>query len=131
MKRFFPLLFAFLMLVSALPAVAQILRLRIDGTIQPIAAERVSRAVNTAQSRHASALLIELNTPGGLLDSTREIVSKIESSPVPVIIFVSPSGARAASAGFFILESADVAAMADGTNTGAAHPVTLYGGQPS
>jgi membrane-bound serine protease (ClpP class) len=130
MKRLFPLVVAFLLLLAVLPACAQILRLRIDGTIQPIAAERVARAVDAAQSRHASALLIELDTPGGLLDSTREIVAKIETSTVPVIIFVAPSGARAASAGFFILESADIAAMASGTNTGAAHPVTLGGGQP-
>jgi membrane-bound serine protease (ClpP class) len=130
MKRFLPLCFAFLLLFAALPGRAQILRLRIDGTIQPIAAERVSRAVDAAQSRHASALLIELDTPGGLLDSTREIVTKIDASSVPVIIFVAPSGVRAASAGFFILESADVAAMATGTNTGAAHPVTMGGGQP-
>jgi membrane-bound serine protease (ClpP class) len=129
MKRLLPLCLAFLLLLAALPAGAQILRLRIDGTIQPISAERVSRAVDAAQSRHAAALLIELDTPGGLLDSTREIVAKIDASSVPVIIFVNPSGARAASAGFFILESADVAAMATGTNTGAAHPVTL-GGQP-
>ena len=130
MKRLFPLAIAFLLLLAALPATAQVLRLRIDGTIQPIAAERVARAVDAASSRHAAALLIELDTPGGLLDSTRDIVSKIDASPVPVITFVAPSGARAASAGFFILEAGDVAAMATGTNTGAAHPVTLGGGQP-
>jgi membrane-bound serine protease (ClpP class) len=130
MKRHLPLAVAFLLLLAALPAAAQVLRLRIDGTIQPIAAERVSRAVDAAASRHAAALLIELDTPGGLLDSTRDIVAKIEASPVPVITFVTPSGARAASAGFFILEAGDVAAMATGTNTGAAHPVTIGGGQP-
>ncbi len=130
MKRFLSLATAFLLLIAAFPAAAQVLRLRIDDTIQPIAAERVSRAVDAAAARHAAALLIELNTPGGLLDSTREIVAKIEASPVPVIAFVCPSGARAASAGFFILESADVAAMANGTNTGAAHPVTLGGSSP-
>jgi membrane-bound serine protease (ClpP class) len=115
--------------MAALPAAAQILRIHVDGTIQPIAAEQVSRAIDAAQARHAAALLIEINTPGGLLDSTREIVAKIDASSVPVIIFVGPSGARAASAGFFILESADVAAMANGTNTGAAHPVTIGGGK--
>lgn len=129
MRRFFPLVTVFLLFAATLPAAAQVLRLQIDGTIQPIVAERVSRAVAAAKSRHAAALLIELNTPGGLLDSTREIASSIETSPVPVITFVTPSGARAASAGFFILESADVAAMADGTNTGAAHPVAMGGGQ--
>jgi membrane-bound serine protease (ClpP class) len=130
MKRSLLLLAAFLLFLAALPAAAQVLRLSLDGTIQPIAAERVSRAVDAAASRHAAALLIELDTPGGLLDSTREMVSKIEASPVPVIVFVCPSGARAASAGFMILESADVAAMAHGTNTGAAHPVTIGGPNP-
>lgn len=125
MKR----LLLLLILIATIPAAAQVLRIHIDGTIQPIAAEQVARAVDAAQSRHAAALLIEINTPGGLLDSTREMVTKIESSTVPVIIFVGPSGARAASAGFFILESADVAAMANGTNTGAAHPVTIGGGK--
>ena len=129
MKRFPGMIAAFLLLMAALPAAAEILRLHIDGTIHPIVAEQVARAVDAAESRHASALLIEINTPGGLLDSTREIVAKIESSSVPVIVFVGPSGARAASAGFFILESADVAAMANGTNTGAAHPVTIGGGK--
>jgi membrane-bound serine protease (ClpP class) len=125
MKRSIHLLAAFLLLVSALPSAAQVLRLHIDGTIQPIAAERVSRAIDAAEARRAAALLIEIDTPGGLLDSTRDIVTRIEASSVPVIIFVGPSGARAASAGFFILESADVSAMANGTNTGAAHPVTI------
>jgi membrane-bound serine protease (ClpP class) len=128
-KRFCAILLVSLLLIAVVPASAQILRLHIDGTIQPIAAEQVSRAIDAAQARHATALLIEINTPGGLLDSTREMISKIEASTVPVIIFVGPSGARAASAGFFILESADVAAMANGTNTGAAHPVTLGGGK--
>jgi membrane-bound serine protease (ClpP class) len=73
--------------------------------------------------------LIEINTPGGLVESTREIIQKITNSSVPVILYVTPSGSRAASAGFFILESADIAAMAPGTNTGAAHPVILGGGQ--
>ena len=129
MKRLIALFTAFLFLLAALPAAAQVLRIHIDGTIQPIAAERVSRAVDAAEARHAAALLIEIDTPGGLLDSTRDIVTRIEASSVPVIIFVGPSGARAASAGFFILESADVSAMANGTNTGAAHPVTIGGGK--
>ena len=98
MKRLIALFTAFLFLLAALPAAAQVLRIHIDGTIQPIAAERVSRAVDAAEARHAAALLIEIDTPGGLLDSTRDIVTRIEASSVPVIIFVGPSGARAASA---------------------------------
>lgn len=104
-----------------------IVKIRVDDTIQPITAEYIDRAIEHARQTNADAVLIELNTPGGLLDSTRSIIEKILASPVPVIIYVAPSGARAASAGFFILEAADVAAMAPGTNTGAAHPVTLGG----
>ena len=114
-------------LAGALPSSAQVLKIVINDTIQPITDEYIARAIAQAQSQKAQALLIELNTPGGLADSTREIIEKILASPVPVIIYVTPSGSRAASAGFFILEAADVAAMAPGTNTGAAHPVTLGG----
>jgi membrane-bound serine protease (ClpP class) len=113
----------------ALPCAADVLKITIDGPIHPIAEEYIGRAITAAERRHAEALLIELRTPGGLIDSTREIVEKILASRVPVIVYVAPSGARAASAGFFILESADVAAMAPGTNTGASHPVSLTGGQ--
>ena len=104
---------------------ADVLRIVVDDAIQPITAEYIGRALDAAAAHHDQALLIEINTPGGLVDSTREIIEKIVASPVPVIIYVTPSGSRAASAGFFILESADVAAMAPGTNTGAAHPVIL------
>ena len=113
----------------AAPASAEVLKIVLDDTIQPITAEYVDRAVQEAARSHDQALLIEISTPGGLLDSTRDIIEKILASPVPVILYVAPSGSRAASAGFFILESADIAAMAPGTNTGAAHPVTLYGGK--
>ena len=105
------------------PTAPQVDRLLMDDTVQPISAEILSHSIQQAQSDHAALLLIELNTPGGLLDSTRTMVRDIEASPVPVAIYVAPSGARAASAGFFLLEAADVAAMAPGTNTGAAHPV--------
>ncbi|MGB2606290.1 MAG: nodulation protein NfeD, partial [Candidatus Sulfotelmatobacter sp.] len=88
----------------------------------------IARAIDEAHRRNDQAVLIEINTPGGLVESTREIIEKITNSSVPVIIYVTPSGSRAASAGFFILESADIAAMAPGTNTGAAHPVTIGGG---
>jgi membrane-bound serine protease (ClpP class) len=107
----------------AFPAASQVVRVKVDDTIQPISAEYISRGIDYAAQEHAQAVLIELYTPGGLVDSTREIVAKILASPVPVIIYVTPSGANAASAGFYILESADIAAMAPGTNTGSAHPV--------
>lgn len=106
-----------------------VVKVTINDTIQPITAEYIDRAIEHARQTHADAVLIELSTPGGLLDSTRAIIEKVLASPVPVIIYVAPTGARAASAGFFILESADVAAMAPGTNTGAAHPVELGGGK--
>ncbi len=116
-----------LLLCSSL-ASADVLKIVINDTIHPITDEFIGRAIAEAQRNHDDALLIELRTPGGLLDSTRSIVEKILASPVPVVIYVSPSGGRAASAGFFILESADIAAMAPGTNTGAAHPV-IFGGK--
>jgi membrane-bound serine protease (ClpP class) len=112
---------------SAFAATPTVVKMRLDDTIQPISAEYVERTIETARQLNADAVLIEIDTPGGLVDSTRDIIHKILSSPVPVIVYVAPSGARAASAGFFILESADVAAMAPGTNTGAAHPVELGG----
>jgi membrane-bound serine protease (ClpP class) len=113
----------------SLPARSEVLKIVVDDTIQPISAEYIARAIDEARRRNDQAILIEINTPGGLVDSTREIIEHITSSQVPVILYVTPSGSRAASAGFFILESADIAAMAPGTNTGAAHPVILGGGK--
>src|SRR3984893_4108225 len=115
--------------LSTVEASAEILKVVVNDTIQPISAEYIARGIDEAQHRNAGAVLIEINTPGGLVDSTREIIQHITASSVPVIIYVTPSGSRAASAGFFILESADIAAMAPGTNTGAAHPVILGGGK--
>src|SRR5215831_13859073 len=117
------------LLIASLPSKAQVLKIVLNDTINPITEEYVARALAQAKSENDQAVLIELNTPGGLAESTREIIEKILASPVPVIIYVTPSGSRAASAGFFILEAADVAAMAPGTNTGAAHPVMLGGGK--
>src|ERR1700680_4830269 len=108
---------------------ADVLRLVINDTIQAATEERIDRALSQAAVEKDDAVLIEINTPGGVMDAMREIMQKILASPVPVIIYVTPSGSRAASAGFFILESADVAAMSPGTNTGAAHPVSLGGGK--
>ena len=108
-------------------ASAQVLRIVVDDTIQPVTAEYISRAIERARKDNYQALLIELNTPGGLVSSTREIIEKITSSSVPVIVYVTPAGGHAGSAGIFILESADIAAMAPGTAAGAAHPVALIG----
>lgn len=105
-------------------------KLILDTTIQPISAELLQRAIARANSQGASALLIEMNTPGGLVDSMRKMAGAILSSRVPVIIYVAPAGARAGSAGFFLLEAADIAAMAPGTNAGAAH-VVFEGGKPN
>ncbi|HYC89581.1 MAG TPA: nodulation protein NfeD [Thermoanaerobaculia bacterium] len=121
------ILVALALLVAATAAQADIVRVELDAMIHPISDEYVGRALDEAARRKADAVLLILRTPGGLETSMRGIVEKIIKSPVPVIVWVGPSGARAASAGFFILEAADVAAMAPGTNTGAAHPVTIGG----
>jgi membrane-bound serine protease (ClpP class) len=105
-------------------------KLDLSDTIQPVSAGMLERAITRASADGASALLIQLDTPGGLLESTRAMAGAILGSRVPVIVFVAPAGARAGSAGFFLLESADVAAMAPGTNAGAAHPVLEFGGKP-
>ncbi len=108
---------------------ARVITVAVDGVVHPVTHEILSHAIDQAQREGANLLLIRLNTPGGLMDATREIVEKLVSSPVPVATFVAPSGGRAASAGFFILQAGDVAAMAPGTNTGAASPVLLMGSQ--
>ncbi|MBZ5654268.1 MAG: nodulation protein NfeD [Acidobacteriia bacterium] len=104
---------------------ADVLKIVVDDAIQPVTAEYIARALDAAAANHDQAVLIQINTPGGFLDSTDEITQKIITSAVPVIVYVAPSGSRAASAGLFILQSADVAAMAPGTHTGAAHPVSV------
>jgi membrane-bound serine protease (ClpP class) len=106
----------------------QVVVLHLNDTIQPISDEYLVRGLKEAEKVHAEAVLIELNTPGGLLETTREMVRQILDSAVPVIVYVAPSGSRAGSAGFFLLEAADIAAMAPGTNAGASHPV-VEGGQ--
>jgi membrane-bound serine protease (ClpP class) len=100
-----------------------VLKLTLHDTVQPISAAYLQRGLDAAAAQHADAVLLSLGTPGGLLSSTREMVSAIERSRVPVIVFIEPTGARAGSAGFFLLEAADIAAMAPGTNAGAAHPI--------
>lgn len=102
-----------------------ILAVNIDSVVHPVTVDIVSHALEQAKNENAAMVLIRLNTPGGLMDATRESIEKIVASPVPVVTFVTPSGGRAASAGFFLLLSGDVAVMAPGTNTGAASPVVL------
>jgi membrane-bound serine protease (ClpP class) len=116
---------ALLLLTASVNAHAAVLHVVVDDIIHPIADEFVGRALDEAARTKADVVILELRTPGGLETSMRGIVEKIIRSQVPVIVWVGPSGSRAASAGFFILQAADVAAMAPGTNTGAAHPVLL------
>ena len=105
-----------------------VIKLTLHDTIQPITADYLQRGLEEAARLQAQLVIVSMGTPGGLLESTRVMVQAIENSPVPVVIFISPTGSRAGSAGFFLLEAADIAAMAPGTNAGAAHPV-VEGGQ--
>ncbi len=107
------------------PAAPKVIAVDIDSIVHPITVEIVGHAIDQAGRENAAAVLLRLNTPGGLLDASREIDSRIVASRVPVIAYVTPSGGRAASAGFFLLEAADVAVMAPGTNTGASSPVLM------
>ena len=118
-----------LFLSPAFPAVqkGKVLVITVDGVINPVSAEFIEKNIDRASAMNAAALVIELDTPGGLDTSMRSIVKGIISSRVPVIVYVSPSGARDASAGVFITMAAHIAAMAPGTNIGAAHPVSTGG----
>ena len=107
----------------------KVVSISIDATINPATAEFIHRSLAKAQKEKAECLLIHLNTPGGLLKSTRSIVGDIMESSVPVIVYISPAGADAGSAGVFVTLSANIAAMAPGTNIGAAHPVTGQGAE--
>jgi membrane-bound serine protease (ClpP class) len=109
---------------------AQVIELRIGDEIEPVMAEYVDSGIEEAARRHASLVLITMDTPGGLSTSMEDIIQHILDSRVPVVIYISPAGSRGASAGFFILLSADVAAMAPGTHTGAASPLLAIGGVP-
>ena len=125
---------AFLLSVLAfanLPAAwANIARIDLNGAIDPITAEFVVHSVERAERESAALLIIRIQTPGGFATSMEEIISRMLSSRVPIVVYVTPSGAKAASAGFFILLAADIAVMAPGTNTGAAHPLMAIGGFP-
>ena len=106
-------------------AAGRVLAVDIDSIIHPVTVEIAGSALDQAAREHDDLVILRLNTPGGLMDAMRETIQKIIASPVPVVTYVTPSGGRAASAGFFLLEAGDVAAMAPGTNTGAAHPVLI------
>src|SRR5436309_2794955 len=111
-------------------AAEKVCLIKIDGAIGPATASYISRSIDEAHAQTAQCLIIQLNTPGGLLDSTQTIAQSFLGSPVPVVVYVAPTGATATSAGCFITIAASVAAMAPATTIGAAHPVTL-GGNPT
>jgi membrane-bound serine protease (ClpP class) len=114
---------------GAAPKAAPVVRsIEMDMTIDPASAEWVKSALDDAKSAHAYMVIFRLDTPGGLDDSMRKIIKRIIAAPMPVVVYVSPNGARAASAGLYITEAADVAAMAPQTNIGSATPISLGGG---
>jgi membrane-bound serine protease (ClpP class) len=123
---------------SLMPAVAAdehsssplVLELSLDGEVEPILATYIDEGLADAAKRHAALVLITMDTPGGLSDSMKDMIQHILASPVPVAVYVSPTGGRGASAGFYILLSADIAAMAPGTHAGAASPIIAIGGFP-
>lgn len=123
MKKLF---FAGLAFIFVSPGHAQrIVSLTLDGAINPATAQYVHRGIEEASRQRATAVLIHLNTPGGLLESTRHMVGNILDAPLPVIVYIAPAGAHAGSAGVFVTLAAHIAAMAPGTNLGAAHPVSM------
>lgn len=116
---------------SAAAQTTNVTLINIEGPINPASSEYIASGIDIASKNNSECLILELNTPGGLLASTREIVTNILQSPIPIVVYVYPSGARAASAGVFITLAANIAVMAPGTNIGAAHPVTLQRQQDS
>ncbi|HEY5408454.1 MAG TPA: nodulation protein NfeD [Ginsengibacter sp.] len=125
-KRFF-IFFAVIFLFPFFSFAQKVISINVNESINPSSAEYIQQGIEKAEKENAECLIINLNTPGGLLSSTREIVTNIMQSQVPVIVYISPSGAHAGSAGVFITMAANIAAMAPGTNIGAAHPVTMQG----
>ncbi len=114
-------------LLSLTAHAQKVISIDVTESINPASAEFIENSIQQATDEKATCIIIRLNTPGGLLTSTRDIVKSIMNSPVPVVVYIAPSGARAGSAGVFITMSAHIAAMAPGTNIGAAHPVSLQG----
>ena len=130
MKRLLPYCLFCLLISSAISA-QKVVSLTIDGSINPVVASFINDGITKAKNENAACLIIHLNTPGGLLKSTRAIVTNILDSPVPIVVYVSPGGAHAGSAGVFITMAAHIAAMAPGTNIGAAHPVAMQAAMDS
>jgi len=126
MKFLLTLVFLLFQAPASSPTIVQV---NLDDIVHPVSAGYIRDGLNHAKDIGARAVILRIDTPGGLIDSMRDIVEAVLASPVPVITWVGPSGVRAASAGFFILLAGDVAVMAPGTNTGAAHPVSGTGGQ--
>ncbi|HFB83983.1 MAG TPA: nodulation protein NfeD, partial [Thermodesulfatator sp.] len=124
-SKFIGLILSFVFLASGLSWASSVYFVEIEGAIDPITSEFIASAIETAASSGGQALVIRLDTPGGLVSATREIIKTILNSPLPVVVYVAPSGARAASAGTLITLAAHIAAMAPGTNIGAAHPVSV------
>jgi membrane-bound serine protease (ClpP class) len=125
MTHWISIAFAGLVLGTGMPESTHVGLIKIGGAIGPATANYIARAIDAAAEQHDQCLIIQLDTPGGLLESTKEIVQKIYASRVPIVVYVSPSGASAGSAGVFITLAADIAAMAPNTIIGAAHPVEL------
>ena len=140
LARLSPILFVLLLLSSTTvfsrqtvaPSTSNrplVLVAEVDAIIHPVSAEYMVQVIDRADAADADLVVFTLRTPGGLVESTRSITSRMISAKTPVVVFVAPSGARAASAGFLITIAADVAAMAPGTHIGAAHPVSGSGQQ--
>jgi len=125
MKQTYWVIILYILMLPLFTAAQTIVSIHINGTINPASADFIHKAINQAEDKKAEALLIHLNTPGGLLESTRNIVSDMLKAKVPIIVYVAPEGSRAGSAGVFITMAANIAAMAPGTNIGAAHPVGI------
>jgi len=121
------ILFIFIIILPAVIFSQHVILLKIDGAINPASAAFIERGIESAAEKNADCLIIQMNTPGGLLQSTRTIVSSMLESKIPIVVYVAPGGAHAGSAGVFITMAAHIAAMAPGTNIGAAHPVDVQG----
>jgi membrane-bound ClpP family serine protease len=122
------LLVAFLLSSDVAAQTEQVFVIQVSGTINPATASYISRSIAEVSAQEAQCLILQLDTPGGLLDSTKDIVQSLYRSEVPVVVYVAPSGANATSAGCFITLASDIAAMAPHTSIGAAHPVAIGGG---